>query len=65
MKGSFDTSPRIASQAFIVIANLAQSADMVGDPEVIRALDYFSNLASGEKFDEAFLPWVIQQDGEK
>jgi len=61
MMGSFDTSPRIASQAYQVIDSLAATAGLFDNPEVIRALDYFSDLANGEKFDEGFLPWIVQK----
>jgi hypothetical protein len=41
-------------QAYQVIGALAHVANMMGDPAVIKALDYFSS----NMFDPKFLPWM-------
>lgn len=47
----------IADQAYQVIGMLAVKANLMGDEEIKRALDYFS---IGE-FDPEFLPFVIKE----
>ena len=44
-----------SAQAHEVIGTLAAAANLLGNPEVLRALDYF---ADARKVDEDFLPFT-------
>ena len=53
------TKEEIAAEAYQVIGAIACYAKIMDQPEVIRALNYFSKHADSNDIDEDILPWGI------
>lgn len=50
------TAEQIAAEAYQVIGTLAHVVGLFDDPEVARALDYFSRCGTEDEIPE-ILPW--------
>lgn len=53
---------QVAAEAYQVIGALAVSAGLFDRPEVQKALDYFGDIANGDKPTRAkdILPWYLE-----
>ena len=58
------TKEEIAAEAYQVIGTIACYANIMDQPEVIRALNYFSKHADSNDIDEDILPWGIYKECE-
>jgi len=62
-----EITKKVAAEAYQVIGSLAEAVGVFDDEAVIKALDYFGDIANGEKPTRVteILPWRLKVDNKQ